>query len=943
MRRRLLTLLVLCALFVSAACARADRARPPVASGGVMDLRGWNFADQGPAPLAGAFEFYWARFLSEEKDAELQPDGFLSVPAPWNDQRLKDGRPMPAFGYGTYRTRLLLPPGASDLGLFLPGQGNTVRVYVNGKLLVERGHPDKTPETSKPSLLRSIVPLPPLPQESELTFEVANFQHARGGLRNGITFGPAETLRTQREGRVVVEVFLFGSLILAAVYHIALFMLRRKDKAPLFFAAVCLFVAGRIIFTGEHYALSVVQKLPWVWAIRLEYLSYFLAVPAIAAFFASFFPDEFPARARNVITAVSLVFAALVLFTPTTFSSQTPFFFHIVSAVTIAFTLYALVRALRNGREGSVTTCIGFIIMSVGVFSDMSSHALALGWFELGPFGLFGFAAMQSISLSVRYTRAFRTAEELTTQLDEKVRERTQAAESARDEVSTLNELTRRINASSNLDQILDDVFLHIEATYGVQGCWAFFLNESSRQIYTYRYSAAAAAALPDEARQILAETVFALDEESALTFTIKRQRPLYVKDINRFDGHVTKLDAYMSKLLTTTSFLYAPLVLRDQCAGLIAFANVGSTLNLKPDQVRAIQRVCDQVAGAIYTARLLLEAQDARRSADRARAEAEQLNTFAKKVYSSTDLSTIVDDVFRHIEQNYGIEGSLLLFADHEKKELQPYRFSEAAKKHLKRPAHELLTELTVPFSAPGSLTITARRRRSLLVRDIHAWGRVVTESDRRLAELMGLSSFLHIPMVIGDELVGIICFSNFLKPLDIDKDALDSIERFCQQITGAIYNSRLLQKNSEARVKLEEADRAKTAFFQSVSHELRTPLTLIKGPVEAAWRKGEAIDAEHLKPVVFNTRRLLRLVNQLLDIQKVTAGRMEAKPVPISPTPFLTIVHNAFDPYTKARGIHLVNEVEDNLPVIEVDTDHLDKCLYNYRCDKASAHGGP
>lgn len=75
------------------------------------------------------------------------------------------------------------------------------------------------------------------------------------------------------------------------------------------------------------------------------------------------------------------------------------------------------------------------------------------------------------------------------------------------------------------------------------------------------------------------------------------------------------------------------------------------------------------------------------------------------------------------------------------------------------------------------------------------------------------------------------------------------------------------------EANQRLLKLDQQKTSFFQSISHELRTPLTLILGPLEEALRENP--NDTHSQVAVRNGRRLLRLVNQLLDFQKIQAGR--------------------------------------------------------------------
>lgn len=133
-------------------------------------------------------------------------------------------------------------------------------------------------------------------------------------------------------------------------------------------------------------------------------------------------------------------------------------------------------------------------------------------------------------------------------------------------------------------------------------------------------------------------------------------------------------------------------------------------------------------------------------------------------------------------------------------------------------------------------------------------------------------------------------------------------------------------------ANDKLRELDGQRTTFFQNISHEFRTPLTLIKSPVEAAERRNELISRETQQVVLSNARRLQRLVDQLLDLQKIVAGKMMPRRRPISLAEFATLVTSSFEPYARIRGIELETVVSGDLPVVSVDPEMLDKCIFNY-----------
>ncbi|MBX7058332.1 MAG: SpoIIE family protein phosphatase [Leptospirales bacterium] len=162
----------------------------------------------------------------------------------------------------------------------------------------------------------------------------------------------------------------------------------------------------------------------------------------------------------------------------------------------------------------------------------------------------------------------------------------------------------------------------------------------------------------------------------------------------------------------------------------------------------------------------------------------------------------------------------------------------------------------------------------------------------------------------------------------------------RFARSLERSEHLGHHLEKEVEAQTQmlrdanrqLEELDLRRTAFFQSVSHELRTPLTLIHGPLESAHKRNEALPPDIAGMVLANSRRLLRLVNRLMDMQKIAAGQMQLDPQPLPISAFLEASLSAFSPYAQSRGINLDRELGEDLPVVLADPDKLDKCVYNY-----------
>ncbi|MEO0685912.1 MAG: ATP-binding protein, partial [Cyanobacteria bacterium J06649_11] len=117
---------------------------------------------------------------------------------------------------------------------------------------------------------------------------------------------------------------------------------------------------------------------------------------------------------------------------------------------------------------------------------------------------------------------------------------------------------------------------------------------------------------------------------------------------------------------------------------------------------------------------------------------------------------------------------------------------------------------------------------------------------------------------------------------------------------------------------------------FFQNISHEFRTPITLIQGPLESAVVTGEGLSYQQSNIALRNSRRLLRLVNQLLDLQRLDAGRMQPSFRKCNLVEFVSQIIESFRPYCEKKGLNLVAELEE-CPAVYLDMEKFDKVVYN------------
>ncbi len=153
--------------------------------------------------------------------------------------------------------------------------------------------------------------------------------------------------------------------------------------------------------------------------------------------------------------------------------------------------------------------------------------------------------------------------------------------------------------------------------------------------------------------------------------------------------------------------------------------------------------------------------------------------------------------------------------------------------------------------------------------------------------------------------------------------------------QVATALANARAYEEERNRADKLAELDRAKTAFFSNVSHEFRTPLTLMLGPVEDILAKPDdqvlPENREVLKLVDRNGRRLLRLVNTLLDFSRIEAGRARALYRPTDLASLTADLASGFRSACERAGLTLSVDCPALAELVHVDPEMWEKVVLN------------
>ena len=189
-----------------------------------------------------------------------------------------------------------------------------------------------------------------------------------------------------------------------------------------------------------------------------------------------------------------------------------------------------------------------------------------------------------------------------------------------------------------------------------------------------------------------------------------------------------------------------------------------------------------------------------------------------------------------------------------------------------------------------------------------------------------------LFAPINIGEKFFGLI---EVFRETDYTQEDTTCFQTLARQVSLPLENASLYEEIKKTNIKLEKLERLKSEFISIVSHELRTPLTAIKNSLEIclSGKAGEvsSIMDKFLNMAKRNVTRLSGIINDLLDLSKVEAGKMDFKFEKTAITTPVEFMKNTFENVAKEKNIQLTLEKDDNLCETYIDTQRIEQVMSN------------
>jgi len=358
------------------------------------------------------------------------------------------------------------------------------------------------------------------------------------------------------------------------------------------------------------------------------------------------------------------------------------------------------------------------------------------------------------------------------------------------------------------------------------------------------------------------------LSAESGSGLAILERRVVHYPDVHD-SADVPPYVKRSSAAVATRSVIMAPLLWEGRGIGTI-FVGRRTPGPFSEKDIALLKTFADQAVIAIQNARLFTETKEA---LEQQTATAEVLQVISSSV---ADANPVFDKILDSCERLFAATGlGIYLIDDDGMLQLGGFRGDA-----LGMPTATRAVAGAFPRPLQGTATALAIRER----RVVH-YADVLADPDvplplRRVADATGNMSIAFAPMLWEDRGVGAIQVSRDPPNPFTDKE-LVLLKTFADQAVIAIQNSRLFNEIQSKSRELELANKHKSEFLANMSHELRTPLNAIIGFSEVLSEKmfGDVNDKqlEYLLDIHTSGHHLLQLINDILDLSKIEAGRMD------------------------------------------------------------------
>jgi signal transduction histidine kinase len=338
--------------------------------------------------------------------------------------------------------------------------------------------------------------------------------------------------------------------------------------------------------------------------------------------------------------------------------------------------------------------------------------------------------------------------------------------------------------------------------------------------------------------------------------------------------------------------------------------------------QIELVSTFADQAVIAIENVRLFDDVQTRTRELSQSIGELRALGEVSQAVNSTVDLEAVLTTIVAKATQLSNTEaGAIYVFDDaHQEFRLRATYGMDDTIIAAIRDRHIHIGETAIGRAV--------EQRTPIQIPDVQNDPSSVLDVIVRA----GFRALLTVPLLGADRIVGALVVRR-KAPGEFSKNTVDLLQTFGAQSVLAIQNARLFHEIEEKGRQLAEASQHKSQFLANMSHELRTPLNAIIGVSEMLREDAEALqqDTEPLDRVLGAGRHLLALINDILDLSKIEAGRMELALSSFALAPLINDVVKTIEPLAAKNTNQVAVSCDAATVTMHADQMRLRQALLN------------